>query len=165
MDTVLTFSLTINETAKWLSSLPILMQESFWWWQCSDRYIISLFPHLNSPVPNKPYGFCGRKAPWKKSGQTSLDLMVTVRTYFAFSVYSRAKTSPLTLLAWLSQRERISHTQYIHMQRPPRCFCWLDCHNENMSICSLSTLDCSRLCLLEGQNFQDSINISTIKVK
>ena len=25
------------------------MQESFWWWQCSDRYIISLFPHLNTP--------------------------------------------------------------------------------------------------------------------
>ena len=36
-------------TLKWLSSLPILMQESFWWWQCSDRYIISLFPHLHTP--------------------------------------------------------------------------------------------------------------------
>ena len=24
-------SLTINETLKWLASLPILMQESFWW--------------------------------------------------------------------------------------------------------------------------------------
>ena len=24
------------------------MQESFWWWQCSDRYIISLFPHLHT---------------------------------------------------------------------------------------------------------------------
>ena len=23
--------ITINETLKWLSSLPILMQESFWW--------------------------------------------------------------------------------------------------------------------------------------
>ena len=56
-------SLTINETLKWLSLLPVLMQESFWWWQCSDRYIISLFPHLHTPllpVPNKPYGFCGR---------------------------------------------------------------------------------------------------------
>ena len=35
------------------------MQKSFWWWQCSDRYIISLFPHLHTPfpllpVPNKP---------------------------------------------------------------------------------------------------------------
>ena len=27
---------------------------------CSDRYIISLFPHLNSPVPSKPYSFSGR---------------------------------------------------------------------------------------------------------
>ena len=51
------------ETLKWLSSLPSLMQKSFWWWQCSDRYIISLSlslhlrtptPHL-LPVPNKPY--------------------------------------------------------------------------------------------------------------
>ena len=41
-------SLTINETLKWLSSLPILMQESFWWLQCSDRYMISLFPHLHT---------------------------------------------------------------------------------------------------------------------
>ena len=31
----MTLSLTINETLKWLSSLPILMQKSFWWWQCS----------------------------------------------------------------------------------------------------------------------------------
>ena len=43
------------------------LNESFWWWQCSDRYIISLFPHLHSPIPNKPYGFCGRKASWKKN--------------------------------------------------------------------------------------------------
>ena len=37
-----------TETLIWLSSLPILMQKSFWWWQCSDRYIywISLSPHL-----------------------------------------------------------------------------------------------------------------------
>ena len=41
------FDLKINETLKWLSSLTILMQESFWWWQCSDRYIASLFPHLH----------------------------------------------------------------------------------------------------------------------
>ena len=28
---LVTLSLTINGTLKWLSSLPILMQESFWW--------------------------------------------------------------------------------------------------------------------------------------
>ena len=44
---LVTLSLTINETFKWLSSLPI-RQESFWWWQrYSDRYVISLFPHLH----------------------------------------------------------------------------------------------------------------------
>ena len=40
-----------TETLKWLSSLPILMQKSFWWWQCSDRFIISLSPHLHTPFP------------------------------------------------------------------------------------------------------------------
>ena len=25
------------------------MQVSFWWWQYSDRYIISLFPHIHTP--------------------------------------------------------------------------------------------------------------------
>ena len=44
-------SLTIKETLKWFSSLPILTQESFWWWQCSDRYIIYLSPHLRTPFP------------------------------------------------------------------------------------------------------------------
>ena len=40
----MTLSLTINETLKWLSLLPILMQESFW----GDTVVIlsSLFPHL-----------------------------------------------------------------------------------------------------------------------
>ena len=53
----MTLSLIINETLKWLSSLPILTQESFWLWQCSDRCIISVFPHLHThfPVPKKPY--------------------------------------------------------------------------------------------------------------
>ena len=52
MDTVLLLCPSLPaETFKWLSSLPILMQESFWWWQCSDRYIISLSPHLHTPYP------------------------------------------------------------------------------------------------------------------
>ena len=50
MDTVLWLCPSLpTETLKWLSSLPILMQESFWWWQCSDRYIISLYPPPPSP--------------------------------------------------------------------------------------------------------------------
>ena len=52
MDTVLWLCPSLpTETLKWLSSLPILMQESFWWWQCSDRYIVSLSPHLHAPFP------------------------------------------------------------------------------------------------------------------
>ena len=40
------FSLTIkpDETLKWLWSLPIFMQKSFWRWQCSDRYSLHLPP-------------------------------------------------------------------------------------------------------------------------
>ena len=26
------------------------MQELFWWWHCSDRYIISLSPHFHTPL-------------------------------------------------------------------------------------------------------------------
>ena len=49
---LVTLSLTINKTLEWLSSLPILMQESFWWGQCSNRYIFSLFPHLHTLFPS-----------------------------------------------------------------------------------------------------------------
>ena len=60
-----------NQTLKWLSSLPILNYNArviLVVTVYSDRCIISLFPHLYThppllPVPNKPYGFCGCKAP------------------------------------------------------------------------------------------------------
>ena len=39
-----------TETLKWLSSLPILMQESFWWWQCSDGY--NLPPSSPTSIPS-----------------------------------------------------------------------------------------------------------------
>ena len=48
---LVTLSITSYWNIKWLSSLPTLMQESFWWWQCSDRYIISLFSHLHTHFP------------------------------------------------------------------------------------------------------------------
>ena len=52
MDTVLWLCPSLpTETLKWLSSLPILMQESLWWWQCSDRYRISLFAPTSTPPP------------------------------------------------------------------------------------------------------------------
>ena len=64
---LVTLSITTNETFKWLSSLPILMQGSFWWWQWSDRYIISLSPPPPTSIPpspllnipNKPHSLCG----------------------------------------------------------------------------------------------------------
>ena len=51
VDTVLwLYPSQLIKTIKWLSSLPILMHETFWWWQCSDRCITSLFPHLHTPM-------------------------------------------------------------------------------------------------------------------
>ena len=53
---LVTLTLTINETLKWFSSLPILLMKSFWCWQCSDSYmyiyIISLCP--SSPISIRP---------------------------------------------------------------------------------------------------------------
>ena len=52
VDTVLWLCPSLpSETLKCLPSLPILMHKSFWWWQCSDRYILSIFPHLHTPFP------------------------------------------------------------------------------------------------------------------
>ena len=51
MDTV-TLPLTINETQQWLSSLPILMQGSFWWWQCSFRYNLPLPSPIGISFPS-----------------------------------------------------------------------------------------------------------------
>ena len=76
---VVTLSLTIDETLKWPSSLLILMQESFWWWQCSDRYILSLFPHLHTPSPFSP---------------SLISLMVSVDV--KHHVYQRASTRKAT---------------------------------------------------------------------
>ena len=62
---LVTLSLTINETLKWLSSLPILMQVivvgdsvAIGIYSPSSHTSIPLPPIL--PVPNKPYDFCGR---------------------------------------------------------------------------------------------------------
>ena len=39
-----------------LIAILILMQESPWWWLCSDRYNPPLL-HPLLPAPNKPYGY------------------------------------------------------------------------------------------------------------
>ena len=48
-----TLSLTINGTLKQLSSLPILMQESFRWWRCSVKYSPPLPPPPGISVPRE----------------------------------------------------------------------------------------------------------------
>ena len=45
----------------------MMMLESFWWWQCNDRDIISRFPASqyppSPPHPNKPCGLCEHETP------------------------------------------------------------------------------------------------------
>ena len=45
-----------------------------------------------SPVPNKPYGFCGRKAPWK-SGVS--ELRSCVNRVVGLGSHSLSHTSPV----------------------------------------------------------------------
>ena len=75
MDTVFVISLLtiINGTLKCLSSLPILIQESFWWWQWhSLRYSspnpTTHFPppHAISPPPPPPQYLCGDKSAFNR---------------------------------------------------------------------------------------------------
>ena len=101
---VVTLSLTINETLKWLSSLPILMQESFWWWQCSDRYILSFFRHLHTPSP---------------FSQSLISLMVSVE--FKLHVYQRASTRKATdLLRSLQSRYHVTFLSCLTVRRFPK---------------------------------------------
>ena len=51
-----TLPLTVNETLTWISSLLILMQESFWLWHCSDRSPSSTTTiHPFPPHPPHPH--------------------------------------------------------------------------------------------------------------
>ena len=86
---LVTLPLAINETLKWLSSLPILMQESFRWWQCSDTYIISLFPHLHSPVPNN----CEIKKLWIRC-RGNTDLVATWWLYCRSPWFWKTRARP-----------------------------------------------------------------------
>ena len=66
------------------------MQGSFWWWQCSDRCIIlPLPPTSTTPFPNKPYGFCGRKAPRKEKSSLAWCAQQAWQIVAAYGVYWR----------------------------------------------------------------------------
>ena len=84
MDTVLWLCPSLpTETLKWLSLLPILMRKSFWWWQCSVRYIISLSPHFHTPSPPPPF------SPSLISRTVSVDVKHHV---YLLTIYTHAQT-------------------------------------------------------------------------
>ena len=100
-----------TETLKWLSSLPILMQKSFWWRQCRDRYII-----YNLPPPPPPYPL----PPALISLVVSVDVnhhvyLLTLlhsglhclcRSFDSFSTQLRTETS--TVVRWVVTRDTMS---------------------------------------------------------
>ena len=82
----------------------ILMQESFWWWQCSDRYILSFFPHLHTPSPFSP---------------SLISLMVSVEV--KHNVYQRASTRKATdLLRSLQSRYHVTFLSCLTVRRFPK---------------------------------------------
>ena len=43
----------VTATLKWLSSLPVIMLESFWWWRCSIRCSLPFPPTSWDPGPHQ----------------------------------------------------------------------------------------------------------------
>ena len=64
------------------------MQKLFWWWQCSDRYMISLSPHLHNPSP-PPF------SPSLISRTVSVD--VTHHVYWLQTCYFTLVLFPVTM--------------------------------------------------------------------
>ena len=59
--------LTINEALKWLTPLPITMQDSLWWWQC--RFVYRTYP---PPPPQvSPGRLLGDNSVFNKSNNIS----------------------------------------------------------------------------------------------
>ena len=115
VDTVLWLCPSLpTETLKWFSSLPTLMQKSFWWWQCSDRYIISLSPTSILPSPHfSPY---------------LISLMVSVAVkhlvyLLTNSVLTRLTNEPQQSLAdsWKLISSRLT-VELLQCTRPPHPF-------------------------------------------
>ena len=86
-----TLRLTVNETLTWLSSLPILLLESFWCWQGNFRHIYILSsPHClvvheigQQCRPLLPLGwwFCGGQGQYRRQQRRGSKIQLTVRVY------------------------------------------------------------------------------------
>ena len=106
------------------------MHESFWWWQCGDRYMISLFPHLHTHFP-----------PFSPS---LISLMVSVdvkhHAYFCFicrtlsgRVVSHVWFRPWILM-WLSSWLGNSATYAVHAQQ--QTYRWVSCREDLIHLLS-----------------------------
>jgi len=98
------------ETLKWLSSLPILMQESFWRWQRSDRYIISL---TLPPIPRTPFS----------PSLISLVVFVEVKHHVYLQLRLAGQLGPVTLRVFRSRGPRQLPVR--REQWAGRCLCRL----------------------------------------
>ena len=83
------------------------MQESFWWWQCSDRYIISL-----PPLPPPPHTHTTTSIPPAPFSPSLISLMVSVDV--KHHVY--LLTLLLTSRAYLWTTSRVLLTRVAHQE-------------------------------------------------
>ena len=95
-----------NETVEWLSPLPILMQESFWWWQYSSRCSVD-------------FAFISNLHSWANC----LCLHVIVRGWLLFFFYSTFlnvhQSGVLAALAWLLPHETAAiSVRCVHLIQP-----------------------------------------------
>ena len=121
MDTALWLCPSLpTETLKWLSSLPILMQKSFWWWRCSDRYIWiddRLYSAIFSALLSRLTALtCG--STWVTSFLYNLIILIA-RVFFNIHW-----SGVLTALAWLMPHE----TAAVMMQVLCTPYNYVPCH-------------------------------------
>ena len=105
----MTLPLTINETLKRLSSLPIFMQKSFWWRQYSVRY--SLLP-LTISIPTSwdlcPRCRLGARSVYTIQSCTTLQCHFSVRSHISRVHVYLAVTCHLHF--WQNDRDRLRAT-------------------------------------------------------
>ena len=92
-------------------SLPTLIQESFWWWQCSDRYIslpLPPTPYLLSPLSPSPilryHVYLQSIRPWRARTHIRTHRHRHI-LFLLFRSYCPGPILALILPYWLTERK------------------------------------------------------------
>ena len=90
------------------------MQKSFWWWQCSNRYIISLSPHLHTPFPSSSLSLI--------SCTVSVDVMHIVYL-LAYSAGWRCEEKKSCTDTWMSEQKVYCKDGWMFVNKCPTLMC------------------------------------------